>query len=406
MPAATTTNLANILKKVWPRDELEKMFFTNHPLFAMLPKDTSWAGDVRAIQVQYGVTAGRSSTFANAKANKNPSLVARMNVETADNFCVWSIDHKLITLSRNDKGAIVRALEFETKNAMEKFKRSTGMMVFGNGGGSIGRLRSDVTLAGTTFTLNTTRDARKFEVNDVLKLASTDGTSGSVRAGSLTVTAVNRKTGVVTVDQNISTGVPTAAASDYIFIEGDFGNWVKGVDFYVPSSDPSTTAWGMTRTADPIRLGGLRVGGKNMLIEEAIKKALTEAYYEEAEISHIMMNPSDFNSLDLSLGSQRRYADEKVGSVGFTGLQFVSGTMSGPVKCFQDPDCPQNVIYGLTMDTWTFASAGDYPDWLNMNGNRYEQEESSNSFEGRIGGYAQMYTTAPGKTFRLDLTAT
>lgn len=409
MAAANITNLAAILKRIWPRDEMEEMFLTNHPFYAMVPKETDWSGDIRVIPVQYGVTNGRSSTFADAKSTKGATKVLRMNVETADNFALWSVDHKLIALSRNEKGAVVRALEHETKGAMQKFKRSLGMMVFGNGGGSIGRMPSTQTLTATTTTLTNVRDARKFEVGDVVVLSIDDGAQSApagVKNGSLTVSAVNRKTGVITFDGAINAGVGTVAVSDYIFPKGDYGNWIKGIDTYVPSSDPSTTIWGMARTADPIRLGGLRVGGLNLLIEEAVKKALTESYYEDAEITHLFMNPSDFNNLDLSLGSQRRYADEKVGSVGFTGLQFVSGSNAQPVKCFQDPDCPASVIYGVQMDTWKFSSAGEYPDFLNINGNRYEQEEASNSFEGRIGGYAQMYTTAPGKNFRLDLTST
>jgi hypothetical protein len=161
----------------------------------------------------------------------------------------------------------------------------------------------------------------------------------------------------------------------------------------------------MERVSNPDRLAGIRVGGKQLMIEEAIKKMLKRCTDSNAAITHIFCNTAQFNDLDMSLGTRRRYADEKVGSIGFTGIEFATRGGGRPIRVFEDPDCPENILHGLRLDSWVLSSMGKYPDFLTADGKEYITEESNNSWEGRIGGYAQLYTTAPGWNARLDLTA-
>lgn len=402
MAAANVTNLGAILKTIWPQSDITDLFFDDSPLFAMLPKDTNWTGENRVVAVQYGQVNGRSSAYDKARTNSDKSKVAKMTISTADNFAVWQVEHKLISLSRNDKGSIVRAVERETKSAMKKFKRSLAFMVYGNGGGAIGQVASVST---NTFTVKDSRSLRYIEEGDVLALSTTDGSAGGspTRSGTMKVTGVDIDAGTFTVDSAIS----GAAANDYIFIDGDFGVCLKGLSAYVPTSAPTTTLWGMTRTTNPQRLGGIRVGGKGLLIQEAVKKALVKAKDAGASVSHIFMSSNDYLNLELALGTSVRRTDEKVSAnVGFTGIEFQYGS-SKPVKVFLDPDCPTGLVYGLQMDTWTLASAGEYPDFLTMDGTKFDllQSGTAPTFEGRIGGYAQLYTDAPGFNFVLNLNA-
>jgi len=408
MAAASTTNLASILKTIWPQSDITDLFYDDSPLFAMLPKDTTWAGQNRVVAVQYGQVNGRSASYDKARTNADRSKVASMTISTSDNYAVWQVEHKLMILSRNDKGAIVRAVERETKSAMKKFKRSLAFMVYGNGGGALGQIASIATSGSNTiYTVKDPRTLRYIEEGDVLALSTADGTSGSLRSGTMTVTGVDVDAGTFTI---LTAGaISGAAANDYIFVDGDFGKVMYGLNAYLPTSTPTTTIWGMTRTANPQRLGGIRVGGKGLLIQEAVKKALVKAKDAGASVSHIFMSSNDFLNLELALGTTVRRTDEKVSAnVGFTGIEFSYGS-SKPVKVFLDPDCPSGLVYGLQMDTWTLASAGEYPDFLTMDGNKFDLLQSSSltspTFEGRIGGYAQLYTDAPGFNFVLNLNA-
>ncbi len=409
MAGATTTNFAAVLKTIWPQEDLEDLFFENLPLYAQMPKDTSWDGEARIITLLYGVTNGRSSSFGNAKANKKASKVKKMTVFTADNFSLWSVDHKLVKLSRSNKGAIVKALTTESKSALLKLKRMVGVAMWGDGGGWIGKIAA-AGISTNTITLTDKRNARNMEEGDIINLAADNGytASAGVRSGTLEVSAVNRKTGVITFTTNVTAGIPLAAAADYLFIDGDYAAWIKGAEYYVPANDPGSSGvpvsiWGMSRAADVTRLAGVRPTVTGLLIQDAIKTCLKEAFNEEAKITHVFMNPDNFLDLELDLGTRVRYVDTKVGNVGFTGIQFTSHG-GKPVEVYPDADCPYNLIRGFGMDGWTFASAGEFPDFLNFDGSKSLMvEEASNSGEGRLGGYSQAYTETPRDNFVASL---
>lgn len=405
MAGATTTNYAAVLKTIWPQEDLEDLFFENMPLFAQMPKDTTWDGEARVITLRYGVTNGRSAKFGNAKANKKASKLKKMTIFTADNFSLWSVDHKLVKLSRSNKGAIIKALTTESESALMKLRRMVGVAMWGDGGGSIGKIKTG-TISTNTLTLTDKRNARNLEEGDVINLGVDNGytASAGVKNGTLEVSGVNRKTGVITFTTNVAAGIPTAADGDFLFIDGDYAGWIKGAEYYVPANDPGSSGvpvsiWGMDRSPDVSRLAGIRPTVSGLLIQEAVKTCLKEAFDEEAEITHVFLNPDNFLDLELDLGTHVRYVDTKVGNVGFTGIQF---TKHGgkPVEIYPDADCPYNLIRGFGMNGWVFASAGEFPDFLNFDGSKSLMlEEASNSGEGRLGGYSQAYTETPRDNF-------
>lgn len=403
-----------VLKTIWPQSDLEDLFYDESPFLAMVPKDTSWVGENRVIALQYGKTNGRSALFANAKANKGASKFGAMTITTADNFSLFSVDHKTIQLSRDNKGAIVKALTTESKSAIDKLKRITGAQLWNNGGGAIGVVSA---LSGATFKFVNPLSARLLEPGDWINLSTDDGTGGAGTLGpgnKIQVIDVNTNidganAGLVTCSGTITGSIAAAANGNFVFIDGDYGAWLSGVPAYVTPSDPGsggvpTSIWGMSREAFPSRLAGLRVDGTGLSIKEAIKKALMVSVLQSAKISHIFMNPENFLDLEMSLESQKRYVDVKVGNVGFTGIAFTGGTGSAPVEVYQDPDAPKDTVFGLNLDTWTLASAGELADFFTLPGqSNLRPEESTNSFEGRVGNYAQLYTDAPGKNFTLKL---
>lgn len=412
MPASATTFsglTSSVLKKIWPQSEIQNLMYEDSPLHAFTNKDTSWTGNTREIIMQYANGGGHSPDFTVAKETKSTNQFGKMSVELADLYALWSVEHKAILASRTDKGAVVKALENATKGALKKVKRDVCWMLHGNGGGSIGRLAS--TTSGTSLIFREARTLRNIEIGDYLQLASDDGRAGAgVRAGdALKVTAKDVENLTVTVDQAYTTAIPTATTSDYVFLKGFYGAAMEGLETYVPESAPGvgdvpTSVWGMSRTADTRRLGGIRVGGRGLLIQDAIKKALKVARDESASTDLILMSTDDFYSLESSLGSSVQRVQRKVAEVGFDGVKFVAGG-SKPIEVYMDPDCKANIVWLLQTDTWTMSSMGDYPDFLGMNGERFIQEEASPTFEGRVGGYGQFYCDAPGYNVRLDLTA-
>lgn len=408
--AATTANVPEILKSVW-KDEIHDFHYEDCPTYAMIPKDTSWDGEYQIITVHYGGMAGRSAEFEQAKINKGPPKFKKMQISTRDNFAVWSVDHKLITLSRNQRGALVRALADSTEKAHTKIKRTTSQMLWRNGGGAVAKIAS---FSGAVATLSDRNDVRNLDLDDVCWFATDDGSATSpagVKSVERYVVAIDEDAGTVTFDTTlVGSGVANA---DFIFHAGDYAKAFVGIPAYVPLSTPGsggvpTSIWGMDRSSHQTRLGGHRFTASTANVLDEIKLALSKAFRRNIGVTHLFCGPEAFDEADTELGVSRRYVDEQIGRVGFKGIEF---NMQGGkvVKLFSDADIPLSVngkrlVYGLALDTWKFHTALEFPMWLTIDGKKqFMTEENANASEGRVGGYGQPYTTAPGENFVLEL---
>ncbi len=410
MAASTTANVPELLKSIWD-DEVTDYQYEDEVFYGKIEKDTSWDGISQIITCKIGNGGGHSAKFGNAKANKGPSTFKKMTIETKDNFALWSVDNKLITLTRNQKGALMKALQEATEGAQSKFKRRTVRALWGNGGGAIGKVGSISTV---DLTLSDRFDIRNFDIGDVCDFANDNGYTAS--AGTFgfprTVAGLNEDTGVVTFTETLAT-IVGLGAGDSVFIDGDYAAVMSGVPAYITSSAPGVSSipksiHGMLRTTWPQRLAGHRFTGDQNQVPEEIMNALTEAFIRNCKTTDIFMRPGLFNEFAQGLESQRqRPAEEKVGRVGYTGIEVTS--QSGKtVKCWGDPSIRKlpddsEPVYGLNMDGWVLHSAEAYPMWLTADEKKFMTEENANAKEGRVGGYGEAYTNAPGENWVLSL---
>lgn len=405
--AANPTNVPLILKDLW-LDEVEDYLYEDRPFFAMIKKDTSWSGDKLKVTAKYTNGTSTSSRFGSAKKNKRVAKYAQMEVETADLFSLWSVDNKLITLSRDQKGSLVRYLDEATTAAMESFRRRTAWQLWGNGGGAAAKI---LTISGATAALVNPHSIRNFDIGDVCEFATDDGRAG---AGVLdqvrTVTSIDEDDGILTFDAAL-TSITGLANGDYIFQEDDYGSddhVIKGVPAYVCLQTPGTgsepvSIWGMDRSVFTTRLGGHRMTpSANLIVVEAVKEALTKAFRRSIDTTHIWCSPEIFNEVEMSIDSSVRRTEQKIGKVGFEGLAFTSQT-GKTVSLYADADIPlgpngEELIFGLNMPKWRFHTAEEWPMWLTADGaKKFMTEENSNTREGRLGGYGNAYCKAPGQ---------
>jgi hypothetical protein len=410
--AANVSNVPETLKDIW-EDEIHDFLYEDSTWFGQIPKDTSWEGEHQIITVMYGGMNGRSAVFSNAQSNKSPPKYKNMQILSRDNFALWSIDHKLVVLTRSQKGSLVRALAENTEKAMTRLKHSTCFMLWGNGGGSIGKI-AGITSGNTILELVDHNDVRNFEVGDVLNASSADGTTGAVRALTYTVSDIDEDNGKITVDGDVTTGGDDWIVGDYLFHNGDFGAVFHGVPAYVPSSAPGsggvpTSIHGMDRSAHLTRLGGHRFTAATANLTDEIKTALAKAWRRHCEVSDLYTCPEAFDEVEAELQTQKRYVDESVGRVGYKGLEFT--TQGGKIiKLWSDPDIRKSPngkrqLYGIKRDSWKFHTALEYPLWLTLDGKRaFDMERDANQSEGRIGGYGESYCSEPGNNFVLEFT--
>jgi hypothetical protein len=408
MGAANPTTHDAMLKELYPTpNEILRLMYENNTAFALMKKDFEGYGREWDLPVRIAHTAGRSHTYQNAKNNKAGTQVVQFKVSVGQNYSLYSVDGKLQRQTSNNKGAFVEAFEFELEGAMDAMNRNFGYEVYGNGGGSIGKISSGSNTGTATITLDNINDIVKFEKGQVLATSLTDGTSGSVKAGTVTVASVDRELGTITATGNWTAGIATAAASDFIFTDGDFGQGIKGFDAWIPATAPVVGGgdlfFGLDRSADPTRLAGSRVDLRTFGPEEQLQKACQVSTRNGGKLSHIFYNDIDFLNLDLALGSRRQYVDVKTDvGIGFSGIRVATGY--GTVEVFADYNCKQGVGYGVDLKQWSLKGPGNFPFIDARDGGKILREDAADAFEGRVVGYYQMQCKKVAGSVRMQLT--
>ncbi|NDC95210.1 phage major capsid protein [bacterium] len=394
--ALDLTSFAPALKQYYTKGFMQNMVYKNNPFLALVPKYTDFVGSNMPIPVIYGNPTGRSATFATAQANKNESKLSGFTITRNKDYSLASIDNETLEASQNDRGAFMKAVTVEVDGAIHAATRSLATALYRDGTGAIGRITSTVT--GTTLNLATAQDVVNFEVG--MKLQFTPDFSTVRAGGPWTVTAVNRSAGTMTVSPTLS-GI---TAADYIYVDGDLNAKVKGLDAWLPASVSATTFFGVNRTADSTRLGGVRYDGSSQPIEEALVDGLSLLEREGGSPDYCFMSFANLSNLKKALGSKVQYVDVDAGyeaKLSFKGV-MIDGNKK-PVICIGDQNCPAAVAYFIQMDTWGLYSLGDAPRILDSDGNKMLREASSDAVEVRVGYYCQLATSSPGYNARIAL---
>lgn len=400
--AVNENNVPNLLKVIW-EDDLEPYMLEDEVLFGKMDKDTSFEGDGRKVVLQIGSGGGHSADFDKAMENRGAPTLKRFEYDVADDYAVWSVDKKLISRSRSNKGALKKALQLATQNAADKLKRRTVRTIWHNGGGAIGKIAT----AGVSTkyaTLDQSIDIRNVDIGDVHCFAADDGytASAGVLDGTRRVVDVDWDNGKIEYDTTLATIPGIGTGSKFIFVDGDYGAVSKGVPYYIPTSAPGTdsiptTVWDMTRGTTYFTSGSRFTGDENQIAEE-ILRVLTEGFKRNVITTDIFMDPDLFNEFANSLEGQRvRTAEERVGKVGYTGIEVVSQN-GKTVKCWGDPSIRRapdgkRLVWFLNLDYWTFVTMEQFPMWLTDDKSKSESfmtEANANAVQGRLGGYPQV----------------
>ncbi len=389
MTGVTTTTTAAILKTLWPQDRVNDLVYADHPLYAMMPKAENFYGANMVLAFRYADSQGRSATFAKAQANVGAFASAKVTLTRVKDYQICQLDSEAIEASENDKGALIDALDTELESGFNNISRSLATSLYGTGSGTIGRVG---TFTATVITLKNIDDVAHFEVGMRLVASSADTTGSRNSAAATPITAIDRDLGTVTCDTSL---IAALQNDDYLQIEGDWNLKVTGLAGWIPASAPSATAFfGLDRTPDVTRLAGLRIDCTGLNPEEAVVTVLSKQSREGGRPSHFMTNHKDFRGIEISLGSKVEYEMASIGNIGFTGIK-VNGP-KGPSVVHADQDCTSGVGYSLQMNTWKIYSLKKAPRIFDRDGNKLSRVYNADSWEARIGYFAQLGCTAPG----------
>ena len=392
------TTFAAALKQHYTNERIENMVYKDNPFLAMVSKYEQFGGENLKLPIKYGIPQGRSATFSDAQANKTNTQLKAFLLTRVSDYSLASIANETIEASKGNANAFMEAATVEIDGAIESATRSLAIACFGDGSGAIGQVLS-TTSSVATFTLKETDDVTNFEVGMQIKLnVNKTGNSGTLSTAH-TIDGVNRDTGVITLSASAS-----LTANHYIYQEGDYDGKISGLEAWVPSSAPGSTDsfFGVNRSSDATRLGGIRFDGSSLPLEEALIGAAARVAREGGKPDVCFVNYSAFADLEKALGSKVSYVDQKVNpEIGFRGI-LIHGPR-GPIKVIPDQNCPPNVAYMLQMDVWKLYSLGKAPKILDSDGLKFLRDSSADSVEVRVGYYAQLGCRGPGYNVRIAL---
>jgi hypothetical protein len=288
--------------------------------------------------------------------------------------------------------------------------------MFRNGAGTIGQVSSVANVSGTTYTVTLANpdDAVQFEIGQVLMAVQFVDASGTAPSDTFSVTAVNRNTGVLTGTSatNIVVNWPTTY---WLAVQGDLPNSsnnnfqpagstgtnsllkLAGFAAWLPLAGPPTSDsfFGVNRNLDVQRLAGVTFNGSNLSIEEALLQGTGRIALNGGRVDTGICSYATYTALITSLGSKVQYIDEKIGEIGFRGVQ-VNGANT-VMSVFPDRSCPDGLIYCLEMDSWVLRSQNPAPHILKyMDEIEILRVPGVDAAELRVGMYGNMYTNRPG----------
>ena len=392
--ALNMTNFDAALKQHYTSDRIENLTYPTNPLFAMMVKTQDFGGRNLPVPIIFGNPQGRSAAFATAQSNVTNTQITDYILTRVSDYGLATIDGEVIEASQGDNNAFMRAVATEIDGTLASLARSASIAMYGSGSGSIGQISATSGVT-TLITLADINEITNFEVGMTLVLSTADG-GGTVKTGTTAITDIDRDLGTITVATDISTFTAAGAVLDFIFVEGDYDAKMSGLAAWLPTTAPTATLFfGVDRTSDVTRLGGIRIAGLGAPIEEVIIDASKRVGREGGRPDKLFLSFERWGELDKSLGSKVQYVDLTVdGRIGFTGIR-VNGP-NGPIDVVPDANCPDPLGYLLQMNVWKFYGLGRVPRIFREDGLTVLRQATADGIEVRALYRGQLGSRAPG----------
>jgi hypothetical protein len=384
------TGLEDALKELYPNGIDESLIMKDHVLLPMLQRRRDFGGRYLHIPLRTRGVRGFSATFSHAQANTQASSFNAFQVTRAKSFGVGIIDDEAVECGKQgDASIFIDAVEAEVGSALAGLGDKLAWQVYRGTSGSFAQV-----LTGTASPITIDPDATYYlEVGDSFTANDTDNTT-TPRSGTGVVTKINRDDGTVTFSGTIT----DLAVADYLFIEGDEGLAPAGLAAWVPATAPDNTSYfGCTvRDTDPEKYAGIRFDGSSFDTEEIFIRARARARRSNCKPDYYFTHPNTLADVATALVSQKQTVDSDVYDMSFEVINAPGG-----VKLVEDPDCPEGISYGITMDAFGWATLGDAPSMVKGDGLEMIRSATTMDYELRVKAYHNWWSDAPGKIIRV-----
>ena len=394
----TLTDFSAFLKRLYPDKAPENVASRNRVWLTMVPKAEDFygfeSGGTMAIPLQYANPGGRSATAANVYTALGDQVTAgkyaRFLLTRSSEFAGVQLGSEVLHASKRDAGAFAAARKSEVDGMLDELGHALSLNLYGDGTGVRGTCS---TLSVNLVTFTVADDAKNFRVGMTVE-SGPNADGSSLNAGNTTVTNVDEDNGQITLAS--AAAMTGFGANDFLFEKGDSGNIkMMGLAGWIPLTAPSaTTFFGLDRSVDTTRLGGVRVDNTSASIEDNIMTVAERVFRVGGKPDCVFLNPVNFTTLSKSYSAKIDF--EGGGGSATIGFETIKvATSAGIVKVYPDPDCPTNRGYVLTKKTWKFHHMLGAPHIVEDDGLMAVRIDGKDAIMVRGRCYGNLACTAP-----------
>lgn len=415
------TTYDGMLKQYYPADKVLNLIYQKNSFLTLVEKDEGFVGDAMKAPVIWAGSQGIGHTFSTAlsQADATSNQIAGFLISSRASmygFTNWSRETMLA--SAGNAGAFMSVAKVAVENCLRGVGNQLATAFYRSGYGDQGNIATGFSASGTTITLVNPEDVVNFEFGQkIVTSATQSGAPKALGSSGLgpAITGINRSTGVLTFANALNdatNGIPTIAAGDFIFIQGNHTTASTrelpyGIEAWIPAIAPVKgvdSFWGVDRGQDT-RLSGQRLDATDgRPLEEALIEAAQLVAREGGQLSHFFMGFGTYAKLLKQMQGRVILTDVTTDTgIGFRGATVQ--TPAGEVLVVPDRTCPANRVYGLQLDTWSIASLGKLVAPVEEDGLMILRSPTSDAFLSRYASYSQLVCRAPGYNVNIQVPA-
>lgn len=369
---ATISGLADFYVKRFNLASRDAEYAKNRVTLGRITRDSSRlrdSGDAFYVTVRVADAWSDSPTFVDGMKYYGQGSSFRWTVGTPyTQYGRVTFDGLL--LNKSSLSTIIDVKKTETEGVATNMLDSLEFQLWNDGSGNRGQI--DV-LGGSEaerlLTLKTVDQVYNLPVGThFFGSTSSTGSGGTDHSDVYKVTKSDPMNKQITAAQITNTGGQELTDEDYLYSVGSKGLHMPGIPSFIPSSDPSDTLFGVTRTGTGPSTSGWRFSFVNS-IQETVQRAFTVMgrwVNKAASNFSVCLSPGDWFLLSQELEGKVIYDPTAMQRFGTEGI--IVRTPFGPITCIAIPQMKDGRGWILDWTTWTLYTLGNLPHVIDDDG--------------------------------------
>lgn len=370
--STNTTALAEYMVKRFNLVGRDAEYGKNRFTLTHMPRDTERLkqGDGFYETVKVGRGYSGSPDWVQGNKYHKPSKKQRWAV--TDPYPQYGhITFDTLLLQRNNLGTLLDVKGTEAEDVKEGMLNDCEFDLWSDGNGALGRIGTLGGTAGTRIlTLATPSDVFNFEYGMMLVADTQADGAGTAHDDVYEVTDLDPVGGKITCTLREDNS-DAWLANDYLFVIGSKGSRMPGIPAFIPSSDPSDTLLGVTRTANPA------TSGWRFTFKASIAETISRAFsFMGRWVDHgkgkYVVCLSTMDWLLLSMEREGRAAPTDPRGVEKWGLETLAvRTAFGTIHCVAVPQLADGRGYIIDFSSWKLYTLRNLPHVIDEDGQMF-----------------------------------